>query len=143
MPYATATDMLLRFTEREMMRLTDIEEPVTNAVVAAVLERALGDASAEIDGYITSRYQLPLADPPELLRVMCCDIARYRLQATSADDQAKEAYKAAIAYLTKVAEGRINLVPPQDVPPPTGAGAVLFAPGTKAMGRDSYFGGDA
>lgn len=136
MPYATQQDMLDRFGPAEMVQLTDIGEPRSGAVDATVLARALGDASAEIDGYLVGRMAVPLASPPALLTVFTCDIARYRLMNTRADERAKDAYKAAIAYLTKVATGDILLMAPNEAPALAGAGAVMFDRGSKVFGRE-------
>ena len=135
MPYATTADMLQRFSEHEMVQLTDFELPPTGAVVNSVLNRALATASDEIDGFLVGRYTLPLDNPPALLNVYCCDIARYRLMTTSADERAKNAYDQAVAYLRDVAAGKINLMPPAAAPAPQGVGTVLFSPGSKVMGR--------
>lgn len=134
--YATAQDMLDRFGTPRLVQLTDINEPMTGAVNATVLSRALEDASAEIDGYLAGRMALPLANPPAVLKLHCCTIAHWRLLGSSADEAANEAYKAAIAYLTRVAKGEILIAPPADTPPVDGAGTVLFVQGDKVMGRE-------
>lgn len=136
MAYATQQDMLDRFGPFELVQLTDIGQPRLGALNATVLERALGDASAEIDGYLVGRLALPLVTPPALLRVFCCDMTRYRLMSTTADERAAEAYKAAIAYLVRVASGAISLQAPADVPAPAGVGDVAFSAGSKVFGRE-------
>lgn len=136
MPYATAQDMLDRCGRYELTQLTDLAEPRLGDVNLTVLGRALDDASAEIDGYLIGRLALPLAAPPALLKVFCCDIARYRLMTATPDERAADAYKAAIVYLTKVAAGTVQLVPPADIPAPVGVGEVAFDGGSKVFGRD-------
>lgn len=135
--YAIGQDMIDRYGTPRMTQLTDINEPLTGAVVQLVLDRALSDASAEIDGYLVGRMALPLANPPEILRVHCCTIALYRLLGSGVDEATAEAYKLALAYLGKVADGRITLQPPGDVPAMSGVGSVLFDEGFKVMGRES------
>jgi phage gp36-like protein len=142
MPYATQSDMVNAFGTTELVQLTDLEQPHTGAIVPAVLERALDDASAEIDGYLAGRYTVPLATPPRLMRVHCCDIARYRLMTASPDERVKQAYDAAISFLKLVAKGDITLYAPEAAPSPAGVGPVLFNAGSKVMGRDAYLGGD-
>jgi phage gp36-like protein len=141
MAYATQQDMLDRFGPVELMQLTDITQPRLGGVNATVLDRALGDASAEIDGYLVGRMALPLAAPPALLRVFCCDMARYRLMSTMPDERAGDAYKAAVTFLTKVAAGNIQLQAAADVPTPAGVGDVAFGTGSKVFGRETQ-GGD-
>lgn len=137
MIYATQQDLQQRFGVAELIALSDIGMPATGGVVWETIDRALHDASAEIDGYLASRHVLPLPTVPALLTVFCCDIARYRLMSVRADDRVVAAYKAAVLYLRDVARGAINLFPVDSAPPAaSGAGGgVTFDPGTKVWGR--------
>lgn len=139
MAYATPQDLVTRFGMDEMQQLSDIQTPRVGAVVPAVLEQFLADASAEIDGYLAARYPLPLAATPALLVVFACDIARYRLMSTRVDDRIEASYKAAILYLREVALGKIALFPADVAPvPASGVGSVIFEPGTKEWGRSAW-----
>jgi len=128
--------MIDRLGTPRLVQLTDINTPMTGAVVSVVLDRALTDASDEIDGYLVGRMALPLASPPAILRVHCCTIAHYRLLGSGADDVTAEAYKSALAFLARVADGKCALQAPADVPAVVGIGPVLFDPGSKVMGRE-------
>lgn len=134
--YATHQDMLDRFGEPRLIQLTDINEPLTGGVVSAVLDAALTDASGEIDGYLVGRMAVPLVSPPAVLKTYCCSIAHYRLVGGAADEVTRADYKAAIAFLTRVASGEIPLMPPADMPAQGGLGPVLFDAGSKVMGRE-------
>src|SRR6202011_1533011 len=79
MVYAQPSDMIARYPNRDLVQLTN-EDPTQTAANQAVLQQALADASAEIDGYLESRFTLPLSDPPAVLARLTCDIAMYRLQ---------------------------------------------------------------
>jgi phage gp36-like protein len=136
MPYATVTDLQDRLGEARLVQLTDRADPPLGLVDDGVAGKALDDASAEIDGYLIGRYTLPLADAPEILRVHCITIACYRLLGGAATETDREDYKATRDYLNRVADGRVNLLPPSQVPPPAGAGTVIFSPGAKVMGRE-------
>jgi len=138
MPYATAQDMTERFGVQEMIQLTDIAVPRLGAVNTLTLDRALGDASAEIDGYLVGRVTLPLAAPPALCRVYCCDIARYRLMSVRADDRAKAAYDAAIAWLKRIADGTISLLAPAEAPAAAGLGPVIVTGGDRDFARGNW-----
>ncbi|WP_445157403.1 gp436 family protein [Halomonas sp. E14] len=115
--YASVADMVARFGETEIVELTDLEH--TGEIDTAVAERALEDASAEIDGYLASRYRLPVTDTPRLLSTLCTDIARYRLQKGVSTEQARQRYEDAVARLRGIARGEINL--PLESPPPASA----------------------
>lgn len=79
------------------------------------IEEAIADADAEIDGYLNKRYPVPLANIPDMITKISKDIAVYNLMSRSGIDEGeREAnyltrYKAAITYLTKVAEGKLDI----------------------------------
>ena len=79
MSYATAQDVINRYPNRDLVQLTN-EDPTSTTVNTAPITQALGDASAEIDGYIEGRFTLPLTDPPAILTRLATDIAMYRMQ---------------------------------------------------------------
>ena len=111
MSYATPTDIINRYPNRDLVQLSN-EDPTITTVNTTVLQQALSDASAEIDGYLGGRFTLPLTDPPAVLSRLASDVAIYRLQALRplhdlAD--ARKRYDDAIAMLTKVASGELTL----------------------------------
>jgi phage gp36-like protein len=111
MSYATPTDIINRYPNRDLVQLTN-EDPTVTTVNTTVLQQTLNDASAEIDGYLGGRFTLPLTDPPAVLNRLATDVAIYRLQALRplhdlAD--ARRRYDDAIAMLTKVASGELTL----------------------------------
>mgnify|MGYP003138241140 CR=1 FL=1 len=112
--YASVADMVSRFGDIEIAELTDLEH--TGEIDTAVAERALKDATAEIDGYLASRYRLPVTDAAPLLSLLCTDIARFRLQKGVSTEQSRQRYEDAVRKLERIADGRINL--PQQTPPP-------------------------
>ena len=77
------------------------------------IERALAEASAEIDSYLATRYALPLPDGTDLsvLRKLCVDIAVYTL-ALSRDvltDEIAKRHENALASLKRLAKGEQTL----------------------------------
>lgn len=107
--YATPDNMLSRFGEQDLTLLTEREDSVPGEINLALLEQALSDASAEIDGYIAGRYVLPLTTVPALLERNCCDIARYFLYGDKAPEQVEKRYAAVVRFLTAVSKGDISL----------------------------------
>jgi len=110
MSYATPQDIINRYPNRDLVQLTN-EDPTITTINTAVLQQALDDASAEIDGYL-GRFTLPLTDVPEVLNRLACDLAIYRLQSLRpihdlAD--ARRRYDDALAMLSKVASGEMTL----------------------------------
>jgi len=84
---------------------------------SSAVDRAIKNASAEIDGYLISGgYPVPLSGPPENLRKYCIDIASANLVISAGVlendpggkaviDEAKNARQ----FLTKVAEGKFKI----------------------------------
>lgn len=127
MGYATQQNMIDRFEEKELIQLTDRDN--TGAVDAAVLGQALADADAKIDGYLASRYTLPLASIPSALVRIACDVARYFLYDNHATEEVRNRYKDAEKFLISLGKGEITLGPD-----PAGA-QVAGSPQTSAPER--------
>jgi len=106
MVYCTRDDMVSRFSEQEIMQLTDHKN--LGFINELVLSQAISDASAEIDGYL-SAYPLPLESVPTVLVRSCCDVARYYLYDDGMIDQVEKRYEAVIKYLSQIAKGNISL----------------------------------
>lgn len=109
MGYATKQNMIDRFAQAELIQLTDRGLPSTGAIVDAVLNGALADADAEIDGYLVGAYQLPLASVPKNLTAFACDIARYKLYDDRATEHVRQRYDDAVKYLVRVGKGELSL----------------------------------
>lgn len=108
MSYATQQNMIDRFGQREIIQLTDKSNPPTGAISVTVLEQALGDADAMINGYVSTRYALPMTDVPQQIVRIACDLARYFLD-KKPSEEIKLRYDQAVAWLRDVSAGRVNL----------------------------------
>ena len=137
MVYAQPSDMIARYPNRDLVQLTN-EDPTETAVNQDVLAQALADASAEIDGYLESRFRLPLSDAPAVLTRLACDIAMYRMQALRPLHdlaEARKRYEDALAMLVRVADGTLTLGLSQDnQEPAAAAGSVLTDAGGDRSG---------
>ena len=111
--YATEADLEKRFGKRQLDELKSMhevdvvegEEPKSVDVV----DVALQDADEEINGYIGSRYTLPLANVPSNLKRIACDIARYRLYSEQPLEHITKLYDDAIAFLKRVQDKKADL----------------------------------
>jgi len=83
----------------------------TGAVDTSIITNAIIDATAEIDSYLTQRYDLPLVTVPTILSRLCCDIAYYRMSSDigTLTDEKRRRYDDAIKWLTAVAKETIGL----------------------------------
>lgn len=108
MSYAARADMESRFKLEELIQLTDRAR--TGVLNESVLNQALSDAQAVIDGYLRTAGVLPLANvPPELVRV-CCDLARFFLHGDRVTPVVQQRRDEAMSWLRDVAAGRASLV---------------------------------
>ncbi len=137
--YASQQDMIDRFGEQELVERTDRVEPYTGSIDSTVLDTALTDASNVVDGYVGARHQLPLASPPELLKQLTCDIARWKLYDDDATEAVTKRYEEAIAQLRDVARGVIVLQVAGTEPPAAPDRAEVDGP-DRVFDRDSMRG---
>lgn len=139
MSYATKADMLLRYGDTELRQLSDINTPRLGVVADAVVQRALDDATAWIDGHLIGRYPLPIGDPAALrkLNLDCAAEARFLLMTTHVDDAAQKAHDERMLFYRAVAKGDIALIAAVDAPAAIGIGPVLFDRGSKVFGRET------
>ena len=107
MPYCVKQDLIDRFGEDELISLTDRNN--TGAIDESVLNQAINDACAEMDGYIASRYALPLINVPQTLKPLACNMARFNLYDEQASEQVTKRYDGALKFLQSVSKGEISL----------------------------------
>lgn len=107
MTYAAQSDMVSRFGLDEITRLTDRNN--AGIIDTAVLGSALADADATIDGYLASRYTLPLTSIPAALPMRAADLARYYLYGIAVPEQVKARHDDAITWLVQVSRGIVEL----------------------------------
>ena len=160
--YATPLQMLERFTALELVQLADDADTalVTGALLkatvtggdvsgwtaaeqaaavaaAAVIAARLQDASDLIDGYLQSRYVLPLPVVPKILEHYVCDIARHLLYRGNAPDAVTERQSAVMKALEKINSGAVNLgLAISDQPAPAAGGPTAVSPG-RVFTRDN------
>ena len=133
MSYCTKQNMIDRFTEDELIQLTDINN--TGSINDTVLDSAIADASAEIDGYLGA-YPLPLAVIPTILTRLCCDIGRYYLYDDHAPDRIEQLYDKAIDFLKLVALGKVSLGVDNTGQQPVTADNAQMESGGRVFSRD-------
>ena len=95
---------------------TFIEKPAKREkLVGPIIETAIKDADAEIDGYLAKRYRVPVTPAPPILNKLSKDIAVYNLYSRFGIDKDTDQitvfdrYEAAIKYLTLITNGKASL----------------------------------
>ncbi len=128
MAYATVQDMIGRFGETEMLRLSSVDGDLPATVNAVPVEQAIADADGIIDSYLRKRYSVPLSPVPRAITNASCVLARYELSVggdREPADQVKAGRKDIVAWLTQLANGVATL---EDAAP--------IAPTSSAQTRD-------
>ena len=119
MAYCTAAEVLDMLKE-DMLNVIIGDDYIENEderiqAITPIVEQAIADADAEIDGYLAKRYKVPFGKTPQVINKFAKDIALYNMVSRKGvDENDREKtyltrYNAAIAFLTKVAEGRISI----------------------------------
>ena len=105
--YATKQNLIDRFGESELAQLTDRDAGTT--IDDTVVNRALADADSLINGYLQTRYTLPLSSVPPVLEGVASDIARYYLFEDRAPEIVEARYKDRVGWLKDVSTGKASL----------------------------------
>jgi phage gp36-like protein len=111
MPYCNVNDLYDTYGETKITNWASVDPDR--------VDKAIADASAEIDGYLLSGgYAVPLPGTPPTIRKYCVDIASAALVISSGvlgestdpgGNAVLENAKNARAFLTKVAEGKFKI----------------------------------
>lgn len=118
-----------RFGALEVTQVTNPTAPEATEPDATRAGQALGDASAEIDVYVGAQYALPLPSVPEVLKRVCCDIARYRLWEDRASDEIRRRFEDALQLLSRISKGEVSLgITDTQTPAAPAAGVAYVAP---------------
>ena len=138
MPYNDLAKLTARFGEDLLLQLADRDG--SGAVDAGVVDGAIADTDAVIDGYLAGRYKLPLASTPPMLADLAAAITIYKLHTYSPDDKIAEDYKDAMRALREIASGTIRLPAEGVEPEGTGASGVRVTDRERPMTEDNMKG---
>lgn len=120
MAYSTITDILFDLPKKEVVNLTNDENRLfeqinfdnANDDVVKRVNQAIEDADNEINGYLRSRYSVPLIAPvPKLVTKISKDIAIYNLfcRRFKIDIPFREVYLSRVAELKLIQGGQMHL----------------------------------
>lgn len=140
MPYTTATELATRYGPELLIRLTDRAEPAAGVMDQAVVEAAIAEADALIDGYLAKRYALPLSTTPSLIGTLSRQIAVHVLHPWQPDEKIEKDHAAALRQLQDLARGLITLPDAAAVSAETSGGGVRTNDRDRPMTEDSMKG---
>ena len=108
---------------------------------AALVSKALDDATDIINSYVAAKYALPLSPVPTVLVGYCVDLAVYKgsAEAGSLTEEKTQRYKDAIAWLRDLAKGLVSLGI-EDPPPSVNGSPRTTYPNTRLFTRDTMKG---
>ena len=134
MSYATLNDLYARYSRATLNILADkkiedirqLSPDELDVERQRILQIALDDAAAAIDGYIDGRATLPLKTVPTVLVRVACILARFSLEEGKATDKATKDQEDVIRFLEKVSSGDISLGLSPEAERPTGGDVALM-----------------
>lgn len=129
MTYATRETLEQRYGAEEV-------EQRASALPAGAVDGILADANAMIDGYLASRYNLPLSVVPDNLLQVAAALARYALLGDAATERSRDDFKDAVAWLRDVQAGRVLLQSAAPVPGNAPASIVMFSSAPSVFKRE-------
>ncbi|TCJ95956.1 phage gp36-like protein [Volucribacter psittacicida] len=111
--YISVQDIKEIVSEPTLISLSNDTSRAT-AVDESVVERACQYASEMVDGYLRSRYPLPLVQVPTIVRHICLYLARFWLYSRRPDgkgfpDNVKQTYEQALKDLERIQAGKLHL----------------------------------
>lgn len=110
MSYSTQSDIEMRLSSDELVRLADLDEDGT--ADADVISRAIEDADSTIDSYVRVRgADVPLDPVPASVRSASVTLAIYHLSLarSSVAEDVQKAHDEVVAWLRDIAAGAATL----------------------------------
>ncbi|MBF0212286.1 MAG: DUF1320 domain-containing protein [Magnetococcales bacterium] len=133
--YTTTTEMIEAYGQETIQDLTDRADPPLGEIDHALLQRAIDAACELVDGYLTRRYALPLAQVPADLAAHVMALAFFNLHRNrreTIEAHIRQARDEAVKYLVDLGQGVIVLhAQPSAVTsstPVSGASPLFVAP---------------
>lgn len=117
MSYTTLQNLTNRYGTDMLIGLTDRADIPTGQIDTDVVDRALDNADALINGFLAARIALPMADTPALVKTLAEEIAIYKLHNGHVPPMIEADYKMALKSLESIARGLIKLPGTEGIEP--------------------------
>lgn len=115
MSYIVQADLLADIPNDVLIQLTDDNKD--GSVDSSVVTDAITRAQSEVDGYLATKYSVPIAAPPQLVKSLTATLTCYRLfgrRGRGVPEDWGKRYDDAVRTLTNISKGLVKL----DVEPP-------------------------
>jgi len=109
MAYSTKDDILGEIPEATLIQLTDDDN--LGVVNQDILDKCLERASAQVDGYCSSLYNVPFSPVPPFLASLDLDIVCYHLfsRRENVPENREKRYTNAVKLLVSIGKGDLQL----------------------------------
>jgi phage gp36-like protein len=138
--YASLQKLIDRFGDVVLTDLTDRDETATGNINTDIVDRALTDTDAVINGYLATRYALPISETPVLVVDLALSIAIYKLHVFAPDPKIEEEYKQALRTLRDISTGAMRLEIAGVEPGQTGGSGAKITDRERPMTADNLKG---
>lgn len=107
--YCDVQDIKDDLTEKVVAQLSNDENP--NVVNEEIVRKYISESTQLIDGFLRSRYSLPLEKEHSIIKKVCVDVVKYELYKRRGKvfDNIQNLYKDGISTLEKIQKGMIIL----------------------------------
>lgn len=142
MPYANTQDIIDRYGEDFLFTIADRDHD--DDLDTTATDNTLSDASGLMDSYLSTRFALPLAETPALLKRLCIDVAVYWLSEDGggATEEKRQRYEDAISWLKRISKGEAELGLDSDSGGDTGEGNTASSDGVLIQSNERLFSRD-
>lgn len=134
MAYSSITDIIKAIPESNLIQLTD--DANSGTVDNSIVDAAIAEADATINGFLQERYPVPLLPVPELIKSISVDLAVFKLYTRRFEMETPEGirdrYKNAIKLLEMIQNGKVVI----------GSGGLNHIYRTNKKEQDKIFGKD-
>ncbi len=134
MPYSTLSDLTALLPEKTLVKISNDQSGAV-AVDMENVDHAIAQGDRLIDGYVGLQREVPLSPVPGLIAMMSAQFAIYYLyrRRNQVPEIWQTQYKADVAVLVKMGEGKITLGA-SDKPAPAPAQALTHSSGKLMSG---------
>jgi phage gp36-like protein len=130
MAYITQSDLTEQLSNTELIQITDDQR--LGIVDPSVINKAIVSAESEVNGYLATRYAVPVAAPvPDLVKKLSLDITIYNLyrRRKRISEDVRTAHEDALKKLEQIAKGMITLgINPLPAASTQGSSGEVFGP---------------